>query len=105
MFDTLQAGQMITITLTSAPRAAANKATLQRLMRLDPTNKKALGRAYRVRESRMTTYNRGNRDWVKRELCARIVTVVKGESFNLRYSPVLLGDLKSVEKFLSLAKA
>ncbi len=105
MFDTLKAGQMITFTLTGSPRAAGNKATLQRLMRLDPTNKKALGRAYRVRESRMTTYNRGNRDWVKRESCARIVTVGKGESFSLRYSPVLLADLQSVEKFLSVSKA
>lgn len=105
MFDSLKPGQIIKCTLTSAPRASGNKTTLQRLMRLDPASVKSLRRAYRLRAQRMTTYNRGNRDWVKRETCAKIVTVGKGQSWTMPYSVNLLPDLKSIEKFIKVEKA
>ena len=105
MFDSLKPGQSIKCTLTSAPRAEGNTSTLLRLVRLDPTAVKSLKRAHHLRQQRMTIYNRGNRDWVKRESCAKIATVAKGQSWTMSYSLDLLPDLKSVQKFIKVEKA
>jgi hypothetical protein len=53
----------------------------------------------------MEIYNRGNRDWVKRERCARLVSCVKGATWSMTYVPALAPDLASVEKYLQITPA
>jgi hypothetical protein len=72
---------------------------------MDPTVQRGLRRAQRRRRQDMVVYNRGNRDWYKRENCARIVKVQTGASWTLDYTPSLAADFKSVEQYLSVKPA
>lgn len=102
MLATLKAGQTISCTVTASPRRADARDTIERLMRQDPAVKKGLRTAQRKRGQRMEIYNRGNRDWVKRERCARLVSCVKGATWSMTYVPALAPDLASVEKYLQI---
>lgn len=95
-------GQQITCTVTAAPRTPDQIQTIERLMRLDPVNKRALARAQRMRGQRVIIYNRGNRDWVKREKTARVVRVETAATWSMPYRLDLAGDLKAVESFISV---
>jgi hypothetical protein len=103
MLDTLKAGQPVTFTVLSTPRAQDSKDTIERLMRLDPVNKKSLTSAYKKRAQRQFTFNRGNRDWVKRETCAQIVRCAKGATWTMPFTFNVLPDIKSVEKYLKVS--
>lgn len=100
--DALKAGQALTCTVERLPRASGHVSTLERLMRLDPQNKKSLRRAQDVRRRRMNVYNRGNRDWVSREKPARVVGVRKGVTWTLPYELSLAPDLRAVESYLTI---
>ncbi|MBK9188247.1 MAG: hypothetical protein HUU18_05955 [Phycisphaerales bacterium] len=100
--DALKPGQNVQCTVEKSPRAEGALKTIERLMRLDPENKKALRRAQVVRDRRLNVYNRGNRDWTSREKPARVVGVRKGVSWTLPYNVSLASDLRSVEAFLTL---
>jgi hypothetical protein len=105
MLANLKAGQTISCTVTSAPRRSDARDTIERLMRQDPGVKKGLRTAQRKRAQRMVIYNRGNRDWVKRETCARLVTCTKGATWSMTFVPTLAPDLASVEKYLKITPA
>ena len=100
--DTLKAGSTVTCTVTKLPEAADDVNTIERLMRRDPANKKALRRAQRVRSQRLLIYNRGNRDWVSRENPARVVRVTKDAGWTMTFTHDALPDLKKVGKFLNI---
>lgn len=100
--DALKPGQSVQCTVEKLPRAEGAVRTIERLMRLDPANKKALRRAQVVRDRRLNVYNRGNRDWTSREKPAQVVGVRKGVSFNLPYHLDLANDLRRVEAYLAL---
>lgn len=100
--DALKPGADLTCTIAKLPRTDDAKDTIARLMRLDPANKKALRRAQRMRRQRVVIYNRGNRDWVKREKTARVVRVEPGATWTLPYSVNLAGDLRAVAKYLTV---
>lgn len=97
-----KAGQELTCTIETMPRTKGQADTLARLMRLDHTNLRALRRAQRMRRQREVVYNRGNRDWVKREKTARVVSVEKGKTWTLPFNFDLAGDLAAVAKFISI---
>src|ERR1051326_4792576 len=80
MLDKLKPGQTIRCTITAAPRTEAGIDTIERLMRQEPGIKRGLRRAQRRRRQDMIVYNRGNRDWYKRETCGRLVKAAKGAS-------------------------
>lgn len=101
--DSLKPGQQISCTISSVPRAQDAKDTIARLMRRDPSNKRALNRAYRVRQQRLNVYNRGNRDWVSRENPAKVVIVKGGSTWTMTYTPDIARDIASVEKYLTIA--
>ena len=103
MSATFKPGQTIACTISKAPRSKGATTTIERLMRLDPENKKALRRAQRMRRQRMVVYNRGNRDWVSREQPARVVNIALGANWNMVYSHDMAGDLKSVASFVSVS--
>ncbi len=105
MTNTLKAGQKISCTVTSLPRNTDARDTIARLMRRDPSAAKALRKAQRVRRQTTIVYNRGNRDWVKRQLCSKIVHVVKGETWSMTYTPDLSNEFAAVGKYLTIKAA
>lgn len=102
MATTYKPGQTIVCTVSKAPISKSANATIERLMRLDPANIKALRRAQRMRRQRMLVYNRGNRDWVSREKPARVVYVAPGKTWSMPFSLALEADLKRVASFVSI---
>jgi hypothetical protein len=101
----LAPGSTIRCTITAAPRTEAAADTLRRLMWLDKDIKRGLRKAQERRRQDMVVYNRGNRDWYKREKCARIATVELGATWSMTYSHQLAPDIASVEKFIKVEKA
>jgi hypothetical protein len=95
-------GQDLECTVEKLPRSQDDTDTIARLMRLDPANKKALRTAYRMRKQRMVIYNRGNRDWVKREPTAKVVRVEAGANWTLPFSVELGNDIKAIAEFISI---
>lgn len=101
-FDSLKAGQTITITIDAEPRNESATKTIARLMRRDPDNSRGLRRGQLLRSRRNHRYIRGNRDWVAREKAAKIVRVTKGESWTMPFTFDLKSDLESVGQYLSV---
>ncbi|MDX2118092.1 MAG: hypothetical protein SFY96_07925 [Planctomycetota bacterium] len=105
MSTALKPGHKIDVTVTTLPRAKGDADTIERLMRLDPANKKALRTAARKRSQRVIIYNRGNRDWVKREKCARVVRLEKGANWSMTYTADLANEFAAVGSFLEIKSA
>ena len=105
MLDSIKAGQNIKLTVKAKPSTTDAVNTLERLMRLDPVTKRGLRRAYNKRRQTTIIFNRGNRDWVKRQICGRVVRVIKGQSWTMPFTHDLAGDIRSVETYLTIEKA
>ncbi|MBX3378524.1 MAG: hypothetical protein KF805_00390 [Phycisphaeraceae bacterium] len=97
-----KAGTNVVCTVSAMPKATGAISTIERLMRRDPDNRRALGRAQTKRRQRMTIYNRGNRDWVSRETAARVVRVEKGAAWKMVYTLDLAPDIASVSRFIQI---
>ena len=100
--ETFAPGRSLACTVQKRPAAQLHRDTIERLMWLDPENKKSLKHAYNVRQRRLNVYNRGNRDWTSREKAARVVAVEPGATFNLPYHHDLARDLASVAEYLTI---
>ncbi|HYD00181.1 MAG TPA: hypothetical protein VEB22_03065 [Phycisphaerales bacterium] len=100
-----KAGQNVKCTVTAVPSAAGREKTIERLMRLDPVNKKGLAKAYHKRQLGWQTKNRGNRDWVMRQTCGKIVRCEKGATWTMPFDFNIAADLKSCELYLKIEKA
>ena len=98
-------GQNLTCKVSKLPRNQDATDTIARLMRLDPANKKALRTAQRMRRQRVVIYNRGNRDWVKREKTAKVVSVATGATWTMPFDFSLATDLAKVQKYLQISAA
>jgi len=105
MSDQFKPGQSIKCTVTKAPRSAAPVDTIERLMRMTPELKRGLKKAQRRRRQDMVVYNRGNRDWYKREICGKFVQCKTGASWVMPYSHQIAPDLESVKAYLSVQSA
>lgn len=102
MLDTLKPGQTIRCTLLKAPMAAGNRKTILRLMRRDPSVVRGLRKSQAIRRRTTVVYNRGNRDWVQRQTCGKIVRLTTGHSWSFTYDASIAADLKSVHAFLKI---
>ena len=102
---TYKLGQNLVCTISKAPKTDDQVSTLERLMRKDPVNKRALRRAQRMRRQRMIVYNRGNRDWVSREKSALVVRVTPGATWTMPYTHDLATDMATVQGFLTVKTA
>jgi len=102
---TLAPATTVQFTIKEVPYEARRRKTIHRLMRMNPTVQGALDRlaTERLRSGNRRTARAG-RIWLAREECTKVVNVTKGASFTLRITPQILGDIKSVEKYLE-AKA
>jgi hypothetical protein len=105
MAQNFKPGQQIRLTITAAPRTESGIDTLERLMRLEPSVKRGLRRAQRRRRQDMIVYNRGNRDWYKREKCAKIVEAKTGASWTISFSHNIAPDLASVASHVKVEPA
>lgn len=98
---TLAPATTVQFTITEVPAEPRRQKTIHRLMRMNPGVQGALNRLSRERlRSGNRRTARAGRIWLAREECTKVVTVRKGASFKLRITPQILGDLKSVEKYL-----
>lgn len=98
-------GQTIRCTVTEVPRRAAGVDTLERLMRMEPGVKKSLRQSQRRRRQGMVVYNRGNRDWYKREECGKMVRCTPGASWTMAFSPLIAPELASLAGSLKVEAA
>jgi hypothetical protein len=98
-------GQTIKCTVTSKPKSDNRAQTIERLMRLDPASRRSLKKAHRVRQQRLNVYNRGNRDWTSREICARIVRCEVGNTWTMRFDHNIATDLAAVATYLKIEAA
>ncbi len=105
LFDKIKAGQSIVCTIAAAPRTPDQKSTLERLMRNDPEAKRGLRKGQRQRRQGMIVYNRGNRDWYKRELCSKIIHPVPGQTWSMRFTFDLANDFNAVKDLVTIKSA
>lgn len=105
MLETLKPGQKIQCTITKAPRKAAAVDTIERLMRQETVIKRGLRKAQRRRRQDMIVYNRGNRDWYKREICGKLVNAKTGATWTMTYSLQILPELKSLTSYVAVKSA
>jgi len=98
-------GQMLKLKVTKTPQAAGAVKTIERLMRRDPENAKALRRSQKARETKNNIYVRGNRWWTSRAKAGRVVRVENDATWSMKFMPQIAPDLRSVEKYLSIEKA
>lgn len=103
--DALKPGQIITCTVLKTPRAEAPVDTILRLMRRDPLATRALRKSQETRRRTTVIYNRGNRDWVQRQSCGKIVRLADGAKWAFVYDLSVKPDMKSVEKYLKIEAA
>lgn len=105
MIDSLKPGQTIRCTVLKLPRAAADKKTIERLMRRDPAVTRGLKNSHHKRQRSTVTYNRGNRDWVQRQKVGKIVRLETGKSWTCTFDLSVAPDFKAVSKFLKVEAA
>ncbi|MCW5765616.1 MAG: hypothetical protein KIT68_06545 [Phycisphaeraceae bacterium] len=105
MFDSFKPGQNIRITVVKTPRASGRVSTIERLMRLDAGVIRGLRKAHKKRRQTTVVYNRGNRDWVKRQTCAKIVQALPGQSAVIPFNVSLVPDMKAVQQYLKIEAA
>lgn len=105
MLANIKPGQKIRCTIVKAPRARAARKTVERLMWRDSDTARGLRKSHKVRQRSTIIYNRGNRDWVKRQKCARIIEVIRGQDWTMTYHHDLAQDLASVQQYIQVAAA
>jgi hypothetical protein len=105
MIDTLKPGQTIRCTVLKLPKAAADKKTIERLMRRDPAVSKGLRKSHKLRSETTVTYNRGNRDWVQRQKVGKIVRLVNGNSWTCAFDVAVAPDFRAVKDYLKIEAA
>ena len=106
MPDVIAPSQKVTFTVTSEPHRVADRKTIMRLMRMQPTIQRGLRRLAK-RRKREDNYSspRAGRDWVTRMRATKLARVEKGEQFTLLVTAQLMPDIKAVEKFLDAKRA
>ena len=95
-------GTKIRCTINKVPRAAGTVETIERMMRQDPANAKALRSSQKARETKNNFYIRGNRIWGARAKCAKIVRVVEGNSWEMIFTPQVGNDMAAISDYISV---
>ncbi|HEB60728.1 MAG TPA: hypothetical protein ENJ06_02785 [Phycisphaeraceae bacterium] len=98
-------GETIVCRITKAPVRRDEIQTLERLMRRDKANSKALRRSQIMRDRRKVIRTRAGRPWKVGERCGKIVRVEEGSQWTMTLIPQLADDLKAVAKYLEISKA
>lgn len=103
MLADIQPGQQINVTITSVPKAAAQRKTLIRLCEKD---KQVRAERKRLKQARPVKFHRrGGRPWGARPYRVAVVKTTAGASYKIFASIDVLRDLKSIEKYVKVAPA
>jgi len=103
MLTDIQPGQQINVTVTSEPKAAAQRKTLIRLCEKD---EQVRAERKRLKRARPVKYHRrGGRPWGDRPYRVAVVKTTAGASYKIFASVDVLRDLKSVEKHVEVTPA
>ena len=105
MTATFKPGQKIRCTVLKLPRAAADRKTIERLMRRDPAVTRGLKNSHHLRQRTTVTYNRGNRDWVQRQKVGKIVRLVAGNTWTCTFDLSVAPDFNAVSDFVKVEAA
>lgn len=102
MSATFKPGQTLRCTIQQVPRTEDAQQTILRLMRKDPTIAKRLRRSQMMRRRHMVVYNRGNRDWYKRETVGKVANVIQGAQWSFAFNHDLGRDMEIVKNYLKV---
>ena len=95
----------VEFTITKVPRRAAQRKTIDRLMRMQTAVQRGLRKlAQRRRRHDNVRYIRAGVEWITRARVTRLTRVEEGETFTLTITPQIVPDLNSVQAYLK-AKA
>ncbi len=98
-----KSGKMIRVTVKSAPTSESAAKTLSRVFGRSAAGRKLRVSRKRVRESQMSTHQRGGRPWVVRPFAPRLYKPVQGDTCEVFATSALLRDLCSVARFVDIA--
>jgi hypothetical protein len=91
----------VTYTVIRAPRRAAERKTLERLMRMQSEVQRGLRQlAKRRHQHDNKGHQRGGRLWWVRPRTTKLAYAMPGARFTLRVTPQIAPDLASVAKYL-----
>ncbi len=91
----------VQFTITKVPRRAAERKTIDRLMRMQPAIQGGLRKlAQRRRRQDNVRYIRAGVEWISRARVTRLTRVEEGETFTLTITPQIIPDLNSVQTYL-----
>lgn len=96
-------GTVVTVKIKKTPRCAAAAKTLSRLFGKDPVNKKKRVQRKKLLAAAMDVRRRGGRPWEVRPLAPRLVQPEQGDSCRIRATSDVIGDLRSVARFIDVA--
>ena len=99
---TYKPGQTLRCTIQKVPRTEDDQQTILRLMRKDPAVSKRLRRSQMMRRRHMIVYNRGNRDWYKRETVGKVASIASGAQWTFTYNHDLGRDMAVVKDYLKI---
>jgi hypothetical protein len=102
MAATFKSGQTLRCTIERVPKTEDDQQTILRLMRKDPAVSKRLRRSQMMRRRHMIVYNRGNRDWYKRETVGKVATMKQGAQWSFTYNHDLGRDMDVVKGYLKI---
>ncbi|MCE9589553.1 MAG: hypothetical protein K8S99_03400 [Planctomycetes bacterium] len=105
MLDTIAPGTKITVKIVKRPTNAAAAKTLVRVLSKDPMVIKENDRLRRVRKTQFAQARRGGRFWDINVVKQQPVKAETGVSKTVVATPSVLADLKSVSRFIEVAKA
>lgn len=99
----VRSGKKIRVTVTSSPTNEAAAKTLSRVFGRSAAGRRLRVERKRVRESQMSSHQRGGRQWVVRPFAPRLFQPVKGDTCEILGTTAVLRDLCSVARFVDIA--
>ena len=105
MAGEIKPGAVVKVKVKRTPLKEAAAKTLSRLFAKDSTNKKQRRFRKKLLADAMDVRRRGGRPWEVRPQAPRLVQPGVGDSCTIRATMDVLGDLKSVSRFVEVTAA
>ncbi len=102
MSTNITPGSTVAITVAKTPTNGAAQKTLSRLFAKDPANRKARQFRKELLRSAMQRRRRGGRFWIVRPKAPRLFQPIKGATCTLLATSDVIGDLRSVSRFIDV---
>ncbi len=105
MLDDITPGTRVQIKVVKTPRKVAAVKTLVRLLAKDDVYRAENNRIHRLRKTHNRVKQRGGRPWTVRMVKLKSARGEAGESGTITATTDVLGDLRSVQRFIKVAPA